>query len=172
VSPPSWLPTAIFVPLVGFLLYRRFKRTFGRQRVVAWRMILRIALLTVIGALLIATSPVSTASFAATIAGLALGGALAVVGLRWTTFEATSEGRFYVPNGWIGLAVTALFVGRMAARIFTLSERVATAHAGDDPFAGVQRSPLTLGLFCLLAAYYVGYYAGVLRKARRIGATT
>jgi hypothetical protein len=95
---------------------------------------------------------------------------LAVIGLRLTKFEATPEGRFYTPNGWIGLGVTALFLGRLAARFFTMSEGMIAAQAGAPPFAGLQRSPLTLALFLLLAGYYVAYFAGVVRKAKRMTA--
>jgi hypothetical protein len=38
------------------------------------------------------------------------------------------------------------------------------------PVPSFQRSPLTLGIFFLMASYYVAYYAGVLRKARTMGA--
>lgn len=103
-------------------------------------------------------------------AGLFGGVVLAVIGLRLTKFEATPEGRFYTPNGWIGLGVTALFLGRLAARFFTMSEGMIAAQAGAPPFAGLQRSPLTLALFLLLAGYYVAYFAGVVRKAKRMTA--
>jgi len=56
---------------------------------------------------------------------------------------------------------------RLAARLFTFSERASAAAAGGSPLDGMQRSPLTLGLFLLLAGYYVTYYAGVIRKAGR-----
>jgi hypothetical protein len=165
---PSWLPTVILVPLVGFGLYRRFRRTFGRQDVTPRRMALRMVLLGALCALLVATAPASPANLGAAAAGLGLGVCLAVVGLRLTKYEVTDAGRFYTPNGWIGLAVTALFLGRLAGRMFTMSERIAEAQAGASPFAGFQRSPLTMGLFFLLAGYYVSYYAGVLAKARKL----
>ncbi|MGH7439934.1 MAG: DUF1453 domain-containing protein [Polyangiaceae bacterium] len=167
---PSWLPTLIFVPLIGFGLYRRFTRTFGRQLVAPRRMVARMVLLTVVCALLVVTSAASPRNLVAPGAGVALGIVLAGVGLAHTKFEVTNAGRFYVPNGWIGIAITALFLGRLAGRIFTASERLAAVQAGASPFAGLQRSPLTLGLFCLLAGYYVSYYAGVLKKAAKLGA--
>ncbi len=165
----SWLPTVIAVPLVAFALYRRLRRSFGRQPVTPKRMTARIVLLCVVSVvLLMGSSPTST-SLGAASAGLVLGVALAVVGLRLTTFEVTAAGKFYVPNKWIGLAVTALFLGRLAGRLFTLSERATQAAAGTSPLAGIQRSPLTLGLFFLLAGYYTAYYAGVLKKAGELG---
>lgn len=165
LSMPTWLPTLIFVPLIGFGLYRRFKRTFGRQLVTPRRMVARIVLLAAASTLIVLTPSQTSIGLAlAGAAGLVGGVVLAIVGLGLTKFEATNEGRFYTPNGWIGLGVTALFLGRVVGRLFTVSERMAAAQAGGSPFGGLQRSALTVGLFFLLAGYYVGYYVGVLRK--------
>jgi hypothetical protein len=164
---PSLVPTLIFVPLIGLLLYGRLRRTFGRQAVAPARMGFRMILLSVISVLFVISLP-TAAGFGAALAGLVAGVALARVGLAHTKFEVTDEGKFYVPNKWLGLLVTALVLGRVAARLFTLSEQTAKVAAGAPPFAGLQRSPLTLGLFLLLAGYYVTYYAGVLRTAARL----
>jgi hypothetical protein len=158
------VPTLVLVPLVGFMLYRRLRRTFGRQPVTPWRMILRIVLLSAICVVLLASSSLSSALVAAS-GGLALGVVLALVGLRHTSFEVTAAGRFYTPNKWLGLVVTALLLGRLAARLLAISEGASQVAPGTSPLAGVQRSPLTIGLFFLLAGYYVPYYVGVLRKA-------
>jgi len=168
VSPQlsSWLPTIIAVPLVAFLLYRRLRRTFGRQPFTPKRMVFRMVLLCVVCVVLLVRSPATTTSLGAAVGGLVLGLALAIGGLMHTKVEATAEGKFYTPNKWIGLALTALLLGRLAGRLFTISERATEAASGASPFAGVQRSPLTLGLFFLLAGYYVTYYVGVLKKAR------
>jgi hypothetical protein len=169
-SAPSWLPTLLAVPLVGFILYRRLRRSFGRQAVAPVRMVLRIALLSGIGCFLVVTSPPAAASYGAAGAGLVIGIALALVGLAHTKFEITPEAKFYVPNRWLGLVVTALFLGRLVARLLTMSERAAQMTTGADPFAGLQRSPLTLALYLLLAGYYVTYYSGLLWKTRASGA--
>jgi hypothetical protein len=165
----SWLPTLVAVPLVGFMLYRRLRRTFGKQPVTPKRMALRMVLLCVVCILLFVRSPATAANLGAAAAGLALGVALAMVGLMHTEVEATAASKFYTPNKWIGLAVTALFLGRLAGRLFTVSERATQVASGVSPYAGLQQSPLTLGLFFLLAGYYVTYYAGVLRKAAAPG---
>jgi len=167
----SWLPTLVFVPLVGFMLYRRFKRTFGRQVYTPRRMGARLVLLTVVSAL-IGTSIANAPGFAAAAAGVAVGVTLAVFGLKHTRFEVSDEGKFYVPNPWIGLAVTALFLGRLVARVFTVYLDGVPAQAAPNvsPFAGVQRSPLTLAVFFVMAAYYVVTYAGIIRRVRSLSA--
>jgi hypothetical protein len=161
----SLLPTLIFVPLVGFALYRRFKRTFGRQPLAPKRMIARAVFLGAVCVLLLVTSPHTREGLGAAAAGMFLGTILAVVGVRLTKIERTGEGTFYVPNGWIGLALTVLFVSRLAGRLFVLFERAPAGQVPQPPLAAVQRSPLTMGLFFLLAGYYVVYYAALLRAA-------
>jgi len=167
-SVASWLPTAIFVPLVGFMLYRRVRRTFGRQPVTPKRMAVRMVLLSVVSVGFLAWMPTANGSTAAVV-GLTLGVVLATYGLKHTTYDVTAASAGYTPNPWIGLIVTALFLGRFAARMFSVYEARALTAAGS-PAPSFQKSPLTLGIFFLMATYYVAYYAGVLRKARAMGA--
>ena len=167
-SVASWLPTLVFVPLVGFMLYRRVRRTFGRQPVTPKRMAARMVLLSVISVGFLVWMP-TVNGFAAAAVGLTLGVVLATYGLKHTTYDVAAAGAGYTPNPWIGLIVTALFLGRFAARMFSVYEAQALSPAGA-PAPSFQRSPLTLGIFFLMATYYVAYYAGVLRKARAMGA--
>jgi hypothetical protein len=166
----TWVLTLIFVPLIGLALYRRVKTTFGRQPVRPIRMLVRMVLLIALAIVLLAGSPPSTAGAAGAVAGLAVGLGLAVVGLRFTKFETTPQGRFYVPNGWFGLGVTAIFLGRLAARLAETSGRLAAVQDGRTPANTMQSSPLTLAVFFLLAGYYVTTYAGVLWKERAMAA--
>lgn len=155
---PSWLPTLIFVPLIGFVLYRRYKRTFGQQRVDPGRIWFRIVLFSAlaIGSTVFAQSPLG---FAAAGVGAVIGVGLALVGLRHTTYENVGGLRFYTTKPWVGIAVSALFLGRLVARLFS----VYTSHGAPD---AVSKSPLTLGIFCVVAAYYVVFSIGVLQKSK------
>jgi hypothetical protein len=164
----TWLLTLILVPLIGFALFRRHKGTFGKQRLAPRRMVVRMVLLSVVCTLLVTMSPPPPAGLIAAASGVVVGALLAAVGLRLTTFETTSDGKFYTPNGWIGLGVTALLLGRLAARLVTLPERMAAVHDRASPIQAMQRTPLTLGLFFLLGAYYVSYYGSVLLRASKL----
>ena len=126
----------------------------------------RIVILMLACVLIVATSSPTSVGLAAAGGGIGVGVVLGIVGLRLTTFETTEGQRYYVPNGWIGIAVSALFLGRLAARLFTMPERMAAARAGGPAVDAMQRSPLTLALFCLLAGYYASYYAGVLWRSK------
>jgi hypothetical protein len=157
---PKLITPILVACLVVWAIVRRLRRTFGRQRVEVARVWLRICLLALAGGLVVATNVTrSPAMLEALIAGVACGAALAWVGLRHTRFEVTAEGRFYTPHTYIGLAVTLLFLGRLAYRFLYL---------GTDPNAAAayQRSPLTVGIFAALVGYYLLFYAGVLQRTR------
>jgi len=168
---PTALAPAGFAMLLAFMLYRRFRRLFGRQPVQPARMKVRIAILGVVGAMLMLRGSHDPSMALALTLGFAGGAALAVLGLRLTTFETTSQGRSYTPHGGIGLVLSALLLGRLVYRWFVLAPAFDGARAaGADPFSAFQRSPLTFALFGLLIAYYVAYYAGILLHESR-GAT-
>ena len=93
--------------------------------------------------------------------GLMLGVPLGFIGLRLTQFETTGEGHFYTPNTPIGVALSTLFIGRMAYRFWVLRDAV-TATGHPPPF----QSPLTYFIFGLIAGYYLVYYLGLFAHTR------
>lgn len=176
----SWLTnigsTALFASLVLVILYRRFRRSFGLQPLRAKRMIVRSLLLTLVCALLLAAPYRSAEDYGAAALGALAGLALAWYAGRHTRLELTPAGGYYTPNGWIGLLVSALFIGRLLYRfavvfpIFHRSLQQAARQPGVpvNPLSGYSRSPLTLGLYFLLAGYYVAYYLLLWWKANRM----
>ncbi len=163
---PAALAPAATAMLLGLLLYRRFRRLFGRQRVQPKRMRLRVALLGFVGALLLLGGMRHTDIALAAIAGLAGGAALASLGLRLTRFERTPQGQFYTPHGGIGLALSVLLLGRLAYRFYVVYPALqANRSAAADPFSGVAASPLTAAMLALLIAYYIAYTIGVLIRS-------
>ena len=165
---PRLLTPILIAALLVWAVARRLRRTFGRQAVQPVRIWLRIGILTVAGGLIGASSATrGVEMLAALAAGLACGAALGYVGLRHTRFEVTPEGRFYTPHTYIGLAVTLLFLGRLAYRFLYLAGGAHGTFAPDPNVAAAyQRSPLTLAIFAVLIGYYLLFYAGVLRRTR------
>ena len=165
--------TLLIAAFVLLILYRRFRRTFGRQRLRPKRMIFRIAVLAIICMLALASPFGSLASDAAAAGGAVIGIALGFWALIHTRFETTTEGRFYIPNGYIGVLVVALFTGRLIYRfivIYPLMHQAMQQAAQNpqiqvNPFAAYEHSPLTLGLYFLVAGYYICYYISVLIKS-------
>jgi hypothetical protein len=165
---PKLITPILVGAFVVWAVVRRLRRTFGRQRVQPARLWLRIGILTVVGGLVAATSGMRGAEMLeALIGGLACGAALGYLGLRYTRFEVTPEGRFYTPHTYIGLAVTLLFLGRLAYRFLYLSNAANGMFAPDPGAAAAyQRSPLTVAIFAVLIGYYLLFYAGILQRTR------
>ncbi|MGH8281585.1 MAG: DUF1453 domain-containing protein [Gammaproteobacteria bacterium] len=166
--------TILIAAAVLLILYRRFRRNFGRQKLRPKRMLFRIAVLVVVCVVLLASPFRGLASDAAAAGGALIGLALGLWALTHTKFETTEAGRFYTPNGYIGMAIVALLIGRLIYRfavVYPMAHHAMQQTAQNPqmqmtPFGAYQRSPLTLGIYFILAGYYICYYAGVLIKSR------
>jgi hypothetical protein len=159
--------------LALWVLYRRVRRNIGRQPLNARRMGGRIALLAVIAVLMASGAMHDVELLGALLAGIAGGAALGWLGLRHTKFEATAEGKFYIPHTYIGVLVSALLLSRIAYRLLVVYPAAhAAAQADRSPFAAYQKSPLTLAILGVVIGYYLLYYAGVLNRSRALRAPT
>ena len=163
MQPPgasSFLTVGILI-LVAWRVYARVRRMVGRQRLSRARPWITLTVLSLIMALVTAsTLPLHPERLVWFIAALAAGGALSVYGLRMTKFEPTPQGLFYTPNAHLGIALSLLFVGRIAYRLVEVYALGTVPRPGGMDFV---RSPLTLAVFGLLAGYYIGYAIGLLR---------
>jgi hypothetical protein len=159
--------------LAVLLIYRRFRRSFGRQPLRPVRMWIRIGLLILLGCSLLPSAFKSGQFLLAEVAGAMAGLALGVWGARHTRY-ATYEGRLhYVPHTYAGVAVSLLFIGRLVYRLvewYSQSGAMGGAPTASQGFAApsMVRSPLTVGLIFVVVGYYACYYAMVLWKSKRI----
>jgi hypothetical protein len=176
----------LFAALVVWSIYRRLRRSFGKQRLRPVQMYIRIGLFLLVGGLLLPSvihSSVYLASLEALLGGLLAGVALAVWGASRTRFLREQGQLFYVPHTYSGLAVSLLFIGRLVYRfvqVYSLQsaahgDATATAAAAGGPnpgfaLASMVSTPLTLGLFYVLLGYYVCYYSVVLWKSKHLTA--
>ena len=162
---------AVLAPVVLLVLYRRLRRHIGRQPLQAWRVGLRLAGVGIaaIALLLIglAGAMVGSMSGLGVLAGLAAGIVLGSYGLRLTRFETTVDGRFYTPNAWLGIGLSALMLGRLAYRFVVVRDAAQAALLTDPSVLGtLHRSPLTLAIAGLLVGYFLRYTLGLWRATR------
>jgi len=171
----SQIAPFLFAALVVFIIYRRFRRSFGQQPLRRVRMQARIAVLLIIGCFLLPGALRSTAFLSALLAGAAAGVALALWGAARTRFLKIDQQLYYVPHTYTGIAVSLLFLGRLAYRLTQVYTGTHAVHAAgidsSNPAfapASMLQSPLTVGLFFVLVGYYVCYYSVVLWKSKRV----
>jgi hypothetical protein len=169
----------LIAALVVFAIYRRFRRSFGRQPLRPGRMTARIILLAIVACALLPPALRSVEFLSAELAGAALGVGLGLWGAERTRFVMFRDKLHYVPHTYTGIAVSLLFLGRVVFRLVQVYSAMHAAHGGagnaTDPASGfgppgMVRSPLTVGIFFVLMGYYVCYYSLVLRKSKHLDA--
>jgi len=144
--------------LIAWRVYARVRRMIGRQRLSRFRAPLTLSVFSCLVLLVALPSLAHPVRLACLLLALACGVALGVYGLRRTTFEVIpKQGFFYTPSTSLGIALTLLFVARIAWRLFEVLAAPTVPRSASE-FA---QSPLTLSVFGLLAGYYIAYAAGL-----------
>jgi hypothetical protein len=158
------LTTAAIIALIGWRLFARIRRNIGRQQFRprrSWITLCIFPLLIVLLGFATMTRPLSEGSlWAGVVAGVALG----VLGRRLTRFEVVPEGYFYTPSAHLGVALSVLFVCRIAYRFIVTG----FPGIGSPAPQGQSLTPLTLLLLGTLAGYYCTYAVGLLRWYGRV----
>jgi hypothetical protein len=169
--------SALTAALVLFIIYRRFRRSFGRQPLRPKSMIVRMTIIATLGILLAPGALGSMDGALAIAAGLAIGLGLGVWAGKHTRFERHQDQLHYIPHTYTGMVVSALFLGRLIYG--RLIYRFVVPHDGDSPMDPVTRhsgaalgslyqNPLTLGIFFTLIGYYLYYYSYVLWESNHL----
>ena len=169
---PNLYPFLIVIPLVVWRMYSRIKRNIGRQTLSKVRPFITMAIFPLLAVLLgwQALGHGRPELLYALAGGIVGGAVLGYYGIKHTIFEATPQGLFYTPNAHIGIALSVLLIGRLLYRMFVMYSANPYAQTAPDDFAA---SPLTLGIFGLLAGYYVTYAVGLTRwrlSVEKVGA--
>jgi hypothetical protein len=164
-SNPSLLVSFGIAALVAWRMYSRIRRMIGRQKLSAVRPWITVTLFSTLVTFLLLGSLARPESVLAIVGGVALGAALGVYGIKLTRFEPTPSGLFYMPNAHLGIALSLLFLARVAYRAMQM---YFPAPSTDVPPVAFLHSPLTLVIFGTLAGYYVVYAVGLLRWRLRV----
>jgi hypothetical protein len=168
ITPIHGLAFAALVLLIGWRLYRRYRSHIGPQKVRPLRMSLRVGILSTVAVLLL-FSPIGMLGREVVGVAIAFGAMLGWISLSQTHFETREGRRWYTPNIYIGMAVTAVLAARVVYRLVTLYPQIqaGTFGHGGSPFNGQQSIP-TLAVFGLVIGYYAVYYGGVLWRSRQL----
>ncbi|MCO8246899.1 MULTISPECIES: CcdC protein domain-containing protein [unclassified Haladaptatus] len=166
------LPVLLTVGIFGLVVYRRFKRSFGRQPVSKKRLGLRAVLIMVVVAFIVASSVTSPVNLLEDLVGVGIGGVTAAIGLTFTEFEHTDDGAFYEPHPYVGVAVFALFLLRLASHLYPLvMGNAANSTTTSTSASGMPTDPLTVVVLLVFLGYYACYSTGVLVVSRRTTST-
>jgi hypothetical protein len=166
------LITVAVLALIAWRMYARIRRVIGRQHFSLPRTWLRIVLFPLVIALLAYSAAAHPEVLGYLACGVAVGVGLGVFGLRLTKYEVTGQGLYYTPSAHLGVALSALFIARIAYR-FAVYGLPGAGGAGAPQ--GGTLTPLTMLLIGTLLGYYWTYGVGLLRwsaRSRRAAAAT
>lgn len=166
-AQPNYVVPVVIFSLLAWRMYRRVRRHIGRQPFQPKQLVVRLVIYGLISLWVAFVSLAHPEVLLGFGLGLGLGAILGCVGLKLTHFEPTPDGHFYTPNIYIGVALSCLFVARIAYRMIVV---YSASNDTDQPPPGLVQSPLTLCLFGLLVGYYFVYYIGLLVRCRKLGA--
>jgi hypothetical protein len=153
--------------LVGWRVYRRIRRSIGRQPVRTKRLVFGIVFYSLICVLIALAGIQHPMVLAGLGGGLLLGIPVALIGLHFTRFETAPEGRFYTSHPYIGISIAALLVVRLFYRFIGILGNAPQTQTS----AAAMQNPLNFSLVGLLAGYYITFYAGVLIRSRKLDVT-
>jgi len=152
--------------LIGWRVYARFRRTVGRQRLSKYRAPVTLAIFPTLVLLVAVPSLSHVDRLLWLLIALSCGCALGLVGLSRTRFEAIpSEGLYYTPDARLGIALSLLFVARIAYRLYEVYVIDPTIPRSATEFG---QSPPTLAAFGLLAGYFISNAVGLARWRARV----
>ena len=159
----SALTTAGIVAGAGLLVYRRIRKSFGRQAWNATGSGIRLGVLSLVWLSLVAAAVFVPGAAWAVAGGMVTGAALGVFTQPLTRVECVDGLKFTTPNPWIGAALISLLLGRLLWRLAN----------GDFAAGGVGEgsSPWTLAIAATIVTYYVADGIGLLARMRRLPAT-
>ncbi len=174
-DPQHFAQGLIFMAFVLFILYRRFRRSFGKQRLRSGYLKFRMVLLCVVGTLLLVPTLHSTELAVLTLIGAAIGVSLAIWAAKHTRFLREDGVLYYIPHTYAGMVVTALFVGRLGYKILVMTKLMGGATMDMNPgmgdlggFSAIYHNPWTRLVFFILIGYYVYYYWFVLHESKHL----
>jgi hypothetical protein len=165
VQPHSLLVPILLGAFIVWRFYSRIRRMVMRQKLSKVRPWITVCVFPILLIVFAVSSLAHPLSLLGLVGGVAVGVGLGLYGLRLTKFETTSEGMFYTPNAHLGIALSALLIGRVGYRFIQMSSSDAwPTQPTISP--GNPGSWITLLIFGTLAGYYVTYAIGLIRWAR------
>lgn len=156
---------------VGFMLYRRFKRTVGFQKLTPSRFRFRITVFGIIGCLFLYLGFLHPLNLIADGVGLVCGLVLSHFAIKHTQLEKREDGWYYSTHLGVQVAVLLLLVARIGYKLLTMytmpPEVLAAANA--DPAQQFTKDPLTVGVFFVLVSFYIRFLLHLLSEVKRRG---
>ncbi|WP_370680151.1 hypothetical protein [Comamonas sp. GB3 AK4-5] len=155
----------VLLPLLVWRLRARWRRLVGRQRTSKYRPWISIAIYALLLGLISWACWGRWTALATLGTGLAAGGLLSRWAWKKTVLEPTPQGLYYTPHTRLGIALSLLFLARIAYRVVEVLWLLPPSDAG---LHALVISPLTLAVFGLMAGHTMGYALALFAWRQRV----
>ncbi|SEC57326.1 hypothetical protein [Paenibacillus sp. GP183] len=164
----NWTQYIFVAILIGFIIYRRTKKTIGFQKLSRNRLMFRTIMFGILGLVILGLGFIHPIFFVADAVGLVGGIALGLIAIRHTRFEKREDIWFYRTHLWVEITVLVLFLGRIAYRLlFIVSASSPNAMNPADP-SQISKDPLTAGIFFVIVSFYLLYFVYLLKEEGKL----
>jgi hypothetical protein len=155
------------IALLPLALIQRYRVGTSRQPARGWLAAINLAGLTISVVLFLTGAAITSFwvpyAFRYTVAGLAFGCLLGVIGLALTRWEPAPRALYYTPNRWLVLAITLVVTARVLYGFWRGWQSWRSAiDGGSWIVASGAAGALAAGAVVL--GYYLTYWLGVRRK--------
>lgn len=158
--PTTTTTLLMLLPLLAWRMRSRYKRLVGRQRTSKYRPWISMGIYAVLMGVIVWATWGHWPALGALAGGLVAGGLLSRWAWKQTQLEATPQGLYYTPHTRLGMALSLLFLARIAYRVVEIVWLLPPSESGLHAFVA---SPLTLAVFGLMAGHTVGYALALFR---------
>jgi hypothetical protein len=160
------IPLAL-IALMPLALLQRYRAGTARRLAHPWVATLNVVAMIFSVVFFLAASALTTVwvptALLSALAGIGVGGALGLVGLWVTRWEATPRSLHYTPNRWLVLAITFVVTARL---LYGFWQGLLTLGSTADETSLVAAFGLagSLGAGATVLGYYLAYGIGVRRR--------
>jgi uncharacterized membrane protein YidH (DUF202 family) len=159
-----------FIALLPLALVQRYRTGTSRQLARGWLATINLLGLAISVVLFLVGAAVTSIwvpnALRYTLAGMAFGFALGVIGLALTRWEPSSRALHYTPNRWLVLAITLVVTARVGYGFWRGWQSWQSAVDGRS-WIVASGAAGALAAGAVVLGYYVTYWAGVRRKLSR-----
>jgi hypothetical protein len=168
------LVLVVLTVLIPLGIVQRFRMGTARRQARQWLVSINLAGVACSVAVLLVAAMITTRwvpeAFTYTLAGLAVGCVLGVLGTALTRWEYGPRGLQYTPNRWVVLAVTAIVASRLAYGVWR-SWQAWRASVESMTWVAAAGVAASMSAGAAVLGYYLVFWAGVRHRIRRQNAS-
>lgn len=159
----------VFLLMIPLSLVMRYRSGTARQLARGWVATANVWSIGISVVLLLGTATVTTfwvpGALGYTLAGMAAGALLGLLGLALTRWEPSAHGLHFTPNRFLVLAILLVVTARIGWGFWRAWS--SWGDAADSSFLAEVGLPGAMGAGAAVVGYYLSFWVGVRRRYRR-----